>query len=164
MNAVELQLSWHRISAKEGRPYLYPDSITDYMKRSYSYALVYRWATYRGNRLAAVYVGEAENLITRINGYRSPGVSQITNKRIQSFIKYEQVNRNQVFLEVLDFEPFKLFRTLVKNPLSDPYVRKTMENIAILSHDPANCQIWNLAGNPIERRLRRGMKAEAAGA
>jgi hypothetical protein len=122
---------------------------------------IYRWVFLKNGTPTKTYIGETENLRTRIRGYLNPGPSQETNKRINAEFKMALAFGLTVRLEVLQIEPIRINRVIIRNEsLSDQYVRKMMENFVLADVDVVYCELLNAALNPIERRKRKAMRSK----
>jgi len=170
MKVLDIDYAWEPIQASPGRVYRYPTPLSSHMRKAYSRTAIYRWAVYRNpsnTHPNAVYVGETENLVQRLGGYLHPGPSQQTNKRVKKFLDQEVAKESTVSFELLRFEDFHIITDEqaqcgpLVSPLrlSNPFIRKMMENFAIIVHDPVHCEILNGAMNPLERRREKAEKA-----
>ena len=138
-------------------------------------AAVYGWALYKtppdqgpsvNSDPYAVYVGEAENLPRRLQGYLRPGSSQQTNKRIKEYLERELSRGSTIELQRFRFRDFHIlmsratetYELISVNALCNPFKRKLVENIGIIVHDARYCEILNAAPDPIERRRQKALK------
>lgn len=116
-----------------------------------------------------IYVGEAENLARRIRDYIHPG-SKRTAKRIKVRLDEERRNGSRIELDTLKFEPFSILidratdthELISVDRLSNPFIRKMMENIGVIVHDARYCEILNKAPNQMERRRGKALKLTKA--
>jgi hypothetical protein len=116
---------------------------------------VYRWSVFdKSGEITAAYVGQAEHLVRRLQGYISPRPSQQTNIRIRKLLDAAVKQGFSVRFEVVVFEDF-----IINNHaygfewLNDPFRRKVIENLAVLEHYGLNCEIWNIGKNIVQKRL-----------
>jgi hypothetical protein len=157
---VEISYGWKRTD------YRYPEAVSDEFKTSYDIAAVYRWAIWPTNAAnqsshpCAHYVGETENLRERVGEYLHPRKNKpSTEQRVTERLDEELARRRRIELHTLWFEPFQLIISGA-NPiicstdeLDDPFIRKMMENLAILAR-PSGCELLNLVIDPISRKAR----------
>ena len=173
---LAINYEWVPVESQPGQPYRYPQSVSRYVRSTYLRPAVYRWAVYSPDgeeRSAnikptprAAYVGEAENLGARFQGYLRPCPSQQTNKRIKEYLDSALGKGSIIQFEVLKFEDFvirthhgKPERVSVTN-LQVEYIRKMMENFALAIQDRVNCEILNRVLNPIERRRQKALRLQ----
>lgn len=176
MKDLDIDYAWEPVMSSPGAEYAYPDAVTKYIEEKYSKAAVYRWGFFRARRDSspeitqspyAAYVGETENLARRLRGYLNPGPSQTTNKRMKAYLDQELKPGTRIELSMLRFEAFHIIidransdsRLVAEFGLGNSYIRKMMENFALIVHDPVHCEILNKSLNPIERRQQKAEKA-----
>ena len=84
------------------------------------------------------YIGETDNILRRVQGYRTPGLTQPTNKRMSSIMLNALSDGGKVIIEVLECDE-KNMTNLVKHSLSfeNSFVRCLFENAAIV------CALYN---------------------
>ena len=134
---------------------------------------VYRFA-FRENdefKMAQAYVGEAENFRERYYGYRSVtsastpaswtrhtleeafrSLRRNPNVRVRSAILNWMAGGHRVELQFLEFESFRLNRVLVtQDRLSNPFVRRLVENVAVLETEKDGYRIMN-SGRDIQSK------------
>ncbi|MGH9607339.1 MAG: hypothetical protein ACRD3N_16755 [Terracidiphilus sp.] len=156
---TDIRYRWIPVESDRGIPFEFNSEtfprITHFPQRP----AICRWVFLKNGIPVKAYVGETENLLTRIRGYLNPGPSQETNKRINAESKAAILLGLTVRLEILRIEPIRINRVRVCNEnLSDPYVRKMMENFVLADFDVVHCELLNAALNPLERRKRKAMK------
>lgn len=161
---IQIELRWSPVMAGEDKPYRFPLELTQFMRDNYSRPGVYRWA-FDGpaGKLESAYIGEAQDLVDRWKGFRKPGPSQVTNKRVHALLQEALLKGYGIRLETLSFPQLKIQGVRLSPPdLRNPYARKLMENLAILDHIRLQVRVLNLAGNATERRIRRILHASAS--
>ena len=176
MKELDIDCAWAPVISSPNTPYAYPRPVNEYIDENYSKAAVYRWAFVKGRHGSipeamqppqAVYVGETENLARRLRGYLYPGPSQATSKRMKAYLDEELKHGTLITLAILRFENFRIIidrekrdsRLVAEFGLGNPFIRKLMENFAVIAHDPVTCDILNKSMNPIERRRAKAEKA-----
>ena len=164
--AFRIDYRWEPVVTHDGEIFTYPGCLTADFRSRFSKPAVYRWLFKRADGCpSAAYIGEAENLAQRIQGYHWPGQSQQTNLRMKADFQEHIESGGTVELQVLVFEPFAINNVNVHNEsqLGDAYIRKMMENFLLADHDSVACELRNAKSNSIERRLRKSAKAATAG-
>jgi hypothetical protein len=176
MSDLDIACAWDTVNCGPKIEYAYPHAVTKYIEEHYSKAAVYRWGFFKARRNSdpeitqsphAAYIGETENLARRLRGYLHPGPSQTTNKRLKAYLDEQLTLGTRIVLSILRFQAFHIIidreksdaRLVAEFGLGNPHIRKMMENLAVIVHDPVHCEILNKSLNPIERRLERAEKA-----
>jgi hypothetical protein len=176
MAELDIDYQWLRVEGAPGTDYTYPQAVGKYIDEHYSKPAVYRWAFFEPERAPspqerqhprAVYIGETENLAKRLRGYLHPGPSQMTNKRMKAYLDQELSLGTTIELSILRFEAFHIIidrgrrgsRLVDEFRLSNPFIRKMMENFAAIVQDEVTCDILNKSMNPIKRREEKADKA-----
>jgi hypothetical protein len=176
MGELDIDYAWEPLLSSPNSRYVYPHEATEYIAQNYSKAAVYRWAFFKPGHGSepdamqspqAVYIGETENLARRLRGYLHPGPSQATNKRMKAYLDQELKLGTAIALSILRFETFHIIidrgksdsRLIAEFRLGNPFIRKMMENFAIIVQDPVTCDVLNKSLNPLERRQEKADKA-----
>ena len=176
MGELNIDYAWEPVISFPNVRYAYPNAVTKYIDEHYSKACVYRWAFFEARQSSnpdavqfpqTVYIGETENLARRLRGYLHPGPSQITNKRMKEYLDRELELGTTIDLSILRFENFHIIigrekcnaGLVAELGLGNPFIRKLMENFAIIVQDPVTCDILNKSLNPLERRREKAEKA-----
>ncbi len=152
---ISIEYHWRDVQTEEGKPYRYPASISEYMKRTYAKPAVYRWAFFRNSDAPyAANIGEAENLAEqRAPNYLKAHPSQKTNYRMKGEFEAAISEGAEIRLQIQEFKPFALNNVVViESALYNQHVRKMLENMVIADADNINCELRNRTLNPIERR------------
>lgn len=136
---IACDCEWKPVNYELGKPYKFPNEITEYMKDCYSIPAVYRWVI--DNEM--YYVGESKNICRRINAYlRAPEPKfneagkmlphqQTTNINMHAKLRASSSNR----IEVLAFDELKIGdATYTPENLNNNRLRLLIEKIAILDH------------------------------
>jgi len=106
---------------------------------------VYQWV-FRHAGHERRYVGEAANLSRRFQHYRTPGPSQTTNLRMNQRAKRVIANRGSVEIMLATKIRLVVDGATSSPDLNSPFVRRFVENAALLSLVASNCGIVNGAG------------------
>ncbi|HEY5177832.1 MAG TPA: hypothetical protein VII95_19945 [Terriglobales bacterium] len=162
---LRISYEWEPIEVAPGKLFACQSPLTKAFVDSYSKPALYRWV-FRGQSgvISAAYIGEAENLAQRVQGYIWPGRTQQTNLRMKDEFLKHMSSGGAVELQILRFEPFGINNVNVfhESQLGNPYIRKMMENFLLADHDPVHCELKNCVANPIERRSRKSARAAGA--
>lgn len=160
---IRIEYQWKSVEISPGTAYVFPTKISKFMRNAYGRPAVYRWVVYSPkDEPQAIYFGEAESLVKRINQYLRPEESQQTNMRVHlNFHSYLE-NKCKVKLDVLDFHPFRLNSIVASaSSLDEHYLRRMLEAFVIVdfvsSGGAINSSLMNLKMNPIARRVRRAI-------
>ena len=162
---VQINYRWKSVELHPGEAYVFPSAISKSMREEWCRPAIYRWAVYSPKaELRAAYFGEAENLIKRITQYLRPEQSQRTNMRLHLHFHSYRENKWVVKLDSLDFQPFRVNSIAVApSGLHDCNLRRMLEAFLVLdfvsSGNAAHCSMMNLKMNPVERRMRRAIRA-----
>jgi hypothetical protein len=137
-----------------GTAYRYPEPLTAHFKRSHGKPGVYRWLSVDQNRHRSIYIGEAEDIGRRLAGYLCPGAKQQTNIRVKQFLDDRKLAGAAIELQILDFDPFSINDlTISPKTLTNSYVRKLVENLAIAAQQSELCTIVNRGTDFIDKTL-----------
>jgi hypothetical protein len=176
MRELDIDCAWEPVISAPKTRYVYPHPVNKYIEEHYSKPVVYRWAFSKARHgsgpdtmrsAQAVYIGETENLARRLRGYLHPGPSQATNKRMKAYLDEELKLGAIIDLSILRFEDFHIIidrekresRLVAEFRLGNPFIRKLMENFAVIAQEPVTCDILNKSMNPLERRREKAEKA-----
>src|SRR6266571_9269009 len=108
MNELRVDFRWVCVEREPGQTYLYPETLTRHVRENYSKAFVYRWAIFRQEPdvLAAVYIGEAEDLARRLKNYLAGHQAQSQVRRVKLLLdKYHDQGR-RIELQTLSLPSF----------------------------------------------------------
>jgi hypothetical protein len=163
LDPMRINYRWKSVEISPGNAYTFPYKISKFMKDENDRPAIYRWAVYspRGE-LKAVYFGEAENLVKRVDQYLRPGKSQQTNGRLHLNLHRYVENQSIVKLDVLDFDPVHL-NSIALSPSSfhDHFLRRMLEAFVIsdfVASGAVDCSLMNLKMNPTSRRIRKAIR------
>ncbi len=162
MSGFEISIQWRTVTAREnGATYNFPEQFTYYMRQEYSKPAVYRWRVMRisGEAKEPVYIGEAEDLVRRIQRVRTPSRKTKegdTNRRLNKiFHEYLSAER-KVVLDIADIEPFEINGVRFdKQGLGDRFKRRALENILLLiAQSSPGYELLNMVVDPIDKAER----------
>lgn len=134
MSVLEISHRWGEAQSSQGYNYLYPAPVSLYMKQQYSRPAVYRWMVWTpGYGIHAYYVGETQDLASRIQQYVRPGKSQATNLRLKAYFDEAVKQKQQVELQSLVFEPFQVNKVKFSMELlGHTHMRRILENLVLV--------------------------------
>lgn len=155
MKRLDIELQWVPVFAAPGEFYRFPAPLSRYCKQNCNKAGVYCWRV-QGQTASVVYVGEAENLAQRLGEYIRPGRRGTTHKRIHDRLIGQVGAGAGVTLEALSFEPFTLAGVdISENNLSSPFVRRFLENLAILAEQEIGNIVLNEGKDLTDKQIRK---------
>jgi hypothetical protein len=134
LNILEITHRWAAVQSSQGYNYIYPGSISPYMREQYCRPAVYRWMVWTpGRAIHAYYIGETGNLARRIQQCLHPGNQQATNLRLKAYFD-EAVNQKQrIELQTLVFEPFLVNKVnFSMELLGHTHIRRILENLVLV--------------------------------
>jgi hypothetical protein len=164
MSECRVSFEWIPFEYETGRRYAYGGPVPAKLNSRFAVPAVYRWVLFKNGQTEPyeIYFGETENLSSRLNGYIHPGPTQQTNRRLKSHFENEIREGARCELQLLKFNPFRVNELLIsQSSLSQEPIRVMLEGFLRASHDSTRCALLNLKDNPIERRMRKAMKADA---
>lgn len=155
---LPINLGWKNVIVDRatGQTYEYPAKFTPSMRRKHDRPAIYRWFVHslRSDKPEQIYIGEAEDLIRRIQGVLTPGRTAprySTNKRLKSIFDSRVEEGLRVALAVLDFSPFELEGVVSKpDSLSSTYMRRTLENLCLSVAAATGTELLNATLEPPE--------------
>lgn len=118
------------------------------MKEHYSCSAIYRWDVYEQipEDKKQIYIGEAKVLCPqRLQGYLTPGPSQITNKRMKK--KFQSLFRDgqKIRLEIIRLENSSIGNIpLIPSQLSNKYMRHCIEALLVVNYINKGYTLLNL--------------------
>lgn len=149
MITLTIDFEWKPILENESSQYVFPNTITAYMRQKYRAPAIYMWIIESDGRIESVYIGETEELCPRrIYGYLNPGPSQITNIRINNLFN-DLIKKGKVIrLEHLVFSDFSFDgKKILARDLAKKNIRVLLENIMITHHENDGITMLNQAIN-----------------
>jgi len=111
--------------------------------RAHDNPAVYRFRVSHQSLPSHIYIGETENLRRRFYHYKNPGPRQKTSIRIHG--KFHEFLRNGAVIEAFEIGDFSFsFVNGFKNcELSDAFLRRCLENIALLEPRSVEIELLN---------------------
>jgi len=156
-------VSWRSpVTAENGGGYAFPQKFTSYFRAKYSCPAVYRWRIHPGAAIGKredVYIGEAEDLVSRVQRVLTPSRSSKggeTNRRLNKIFLDAIASERKVFLDIADFQPFEIDGVVFSpEKLSDPFRRAVLENIFLLHAQQEGWGVLNKTVNLAEKQAVR---------
>ncbi len=90
-----------------------------------------------------LYIGEADNLKTRMSSYGKPGPTQGTNIRLNALFRSALEEDQRITLETVTAATLEVDNSRVAANLSDVFVRRLVEDAAIVAAVIAGMRILN---------------------
>lgn len=159
MSELTIFVQWRTVLGREGaEAYSFPRKFTRFMKDKYATSAVYRWRVLQvaGESREPIYIGEAEDLIRRIQRVRTPSKKAKegdTNKRLHDiFMKYLKAGRT-IVLDVADVEPFEINGLRFgQETMGDRFKRRALENILLaLAQKSKGFELLNVVVDPVDK-------------
>src|SRR5260370_37105518 len=154
---LSLRISWDSVITKSGGRYQYQQAQRTLSEGRYAIPAVYRWLVSKpGAEAHACYIGETDSLYRRVRDYLYAHSSQEQVFRIARRFREEVASGSVVEWQMLQFETFFINSEYIElSGLADPARRKLMENIAIVLHDRAQCELLNEDMSRMGRRIKK---------
>ena len=145
--AVNFAFEWEPVYQEKNTQYVFPNSITAFMKENYRKPTIYRWTIERGeDEDSTFYIGEAVRLCPdRLLGYLSPGPTQQTNIRLNQLF-YESMNNGATIkFEILKFTgSFINDLRLGEKDLARQDIRRLIERLLVTLYRSQGLDLLNL--------------------
>ena len=140
MNQTQIIFSyeWQSVLLREKVEYLFPMSITPFMRAKYKEPAVFRWNVYSktpGDK-KLLYIGEAQELCPkRLYGFLNPGPTQQTNKRVNTEFRSFLREKLTIKLEVCNLQEIVFGDAILElGALGDKYLRRLIVDTMIVEH------------------------------
>jgi len=113
MSQIAISCTWRTAVCENSEAYYFPDKFTRHFKEKYSNPGVYRWRVVRssGEPKETVYIGEAENIVRRIQRVLTPSRKPKkgdTNSRLNKIFLDRVAAGKRVVLDIADVDPFEI--------------------------------------------------------
>lgn len=161
MSGFTNHVQWRSALAREDQAYCFPDKFTRDFREKYSISAVYRWRVMRieGEVKEAIYIGEAEDLVRRIQRVRTPSrkaKAGNTNKRLHKiFREYLRAGR-KIVLDIADIESYEINGiSFGCDTIDDRFQRRAIENILLAIAQASNeFELLNIIVDRVEKARR----------
>jgi hypothetical protein len=153
---IDIEHEWEPVELSPGKVYVYPKEASETIRERWSKPALYRWNIYEASPgdLRTYSYGETANLSNRIYQYRNPTREQATQSKVKVRLTDAITSGKVARLEWLKVQGFKIGDlSLSSNDLSDPSVRKLIEQILIFNASRTNDVVWNTLKEPDAREL-----------
>ena len=143
--------------AAVGQPYRFPQKTTKFLRQRYQGPAVYCWRIDRPRVASAVYIGETDCVLRRLRGLLWPSNKGAeTNLRLSRLFRSLLSAGTVITLELLSFEPFVVNGYEVSmERLRNPYLRKLVEDVAILTEAKMGSMVLNWGRELVSRQKAR---------
>jgi hypothetical protein len=153
MDSFQIHYQW-----RAAGDYCFPKRFDADFRRSYCHAAVYRWRLVRitGEHKEPVYIGEAENLVRRIQRVLTPAKKardSNTSFRLNKIFAGYVAEGRSVVLDFADIQDFELNgQRYGRDTLGDRFKRRALENVLLVdaAKDP-QFELLNVVIDPIEK-------------
>ena len=156
LNSMKIHIQWRSMMEENGAAYQYPARFSRYLRERYSVPAIYRWRVQEAqpDERKTVYIGEAEDLIRRIQRVRTPSKRWDTNKRLKQIFDGKISAGRTVILDVADFEPFELNGvSFSSKELGDQFKRKALENLILCFAQAEGQELLNKQVDPVQKAV-----------
>lgn len=139
-------------------PYRFPERFTPAFRQAYSRSGVYRWRVLRiaGEEKEPVYIGEAENIVRRMQRVVTPAKKERagdTSYRLNKIFKDFVAKDRTVVLDIADIDQFELNgQRYGGDTLGDRFKRRALENILLVDAvNDSHVELLNILIDPVEK-------------
>ena len=145
---VKVMFEWEAVCQSESEEYIFPNPITEFMKRFYKRPVIYRWIVERTDveNEMLMYIGEAARLCPdRLAGYLTPGPTQQTNLRLNQQFHEWIAHEGRVRLEILKMTgAFVNDLDLTEKDLCRQDIRRLIERLLVILYRNQGVNLLNL--------------------
>ncbi len=145
---INLVYEWQAVLTEENEEYLFPHTITPFMKTRYREPAIYRWDICKNvpEDKKLVYIGETQELCPgRVNGYLNPGSSQQTNRRIKADFESYLMEGLKLRLDICSLDKISVGDSVfTRENISDKHIRRMIEEALIVHHKLRRFTVKNL--------------------
>jgi hypothetical protein len=154
---LDIEMRWRPVLAAVGQPYRFPQKTTKFLRQRYQEPAVYCWRIDRTGMRTVVYIGETDCVIRRLRGVLWPSnKGGETNLRLCSLFRGLLGPGAQITLELLEFEAFVMNGyEVTMERLRNPYLRKLVEDIAIVTEAKLGSIVLNAGRELVTREKAR---------
>jgi len=164
--SFQIFLEWSNVILKSetGQVYEYPGKFTRYMQDQYCRPAVYKWSVHpvEFGKPQPVYIGEANNLLLRIQRVLTPARAAKrgdTNARLKKVFDEHISSGRHVSLAVLNVQSFEIDGALFSaDRLGHQYVRRALENICLCVAEAGGQDLLNRKIEPVDRVIKEIQK------
>jgi hypothetical protein len=130
---LDMDYDWAPVTCADGSPYTYPEPVRN-VRNSFHGPAVYRWRFMDGDRLAAIYIGECDDLVKHISASANPVPAQKSASRIKGALGERMLMGEAGCLDTLVIRSASLGSTMLGPEfLRDKHARRAVESLLI--HD-----------------------------
>ena len=150
MNQLQIKLDyqWETVYLRENVEYLFPLSVSPFMRNKYKEPAVFKWEVYQKTQgdKKLIYIGEAPELCPRrIYSYLMPGPTQVANKKVNTEFKAYLKENLKIKLEICRVQDLVFGGTLLdNNSLADKHIRRMILEALIIDHQKRGYKVADL--------------------
>ena len=159
MSGFDISVQWRTtLVAENGDAYYFPDKFTSYFREFCAISAVYRWRVMRisGEPKEPIYIGEAEDLVYRIQRVLTPHRNSKrgnTNERLNKIFHEYLAAGKKIVLDIADIEPFELNGVRFdKHGLGDRFKRRAVEHLLLaIAQESRGFELLNMVVDPLDK-------------
>jgi len=152
-------IQWKTAIESEGNtPYCFPHKFTNYLRENYAIPAIYQWRVLRqeGEPREVVYIGEAEDVIYRIQRVLTPSrqaKENNTNRRLNEIFTKHLAAGRTIVLDIADIEPFEISGVRFgRDMMRDRFKRRMLENmILVIAQESNKFDQLNMVVDPLDK-------------
>lgn len=160
MSQFAISCTWRTAVGENSEAYYFPNKFTRYFREKYSNPGVYRWRIMRlpGEQKETVYIGEAENIVRRIQRVLTPSRKPKkgdTNNRLNKIFSDCVAAGRRIVFDIADVDPFEINGIRFgRDTLGDHFKRCAIENILlVMTGAEPQWELLNVVVDPAEKAL-----------
>jgi hypothetical protein len=135
---IKFSYNWQPVLLREKVEYLFPSSITPYMRAKYKGPAVFRWDIYNKNPedKKTIYIGDTQELCPkRLYGILNPGPTQLNNQRANKDFRGFLKDKLSIRLDFCNIQDFIVGQTSLEiGSLSDRSIRRLIAESLIIEY------------------------------
>jgi hypothetical protein len=145
---IGISYQWQPVYLREKVEYLFPMTITPFMRTKYKVPAVFRWIVYERTveDKKLVYIGEAQELCPkRLYGYLNPGLTQSANKKVNTEFRGYLREKLKIKLDICEIKEIAFGGAVSgTEALEDKYLRRMLVEAMIVEHKKRGFTVMDL--------------------
>ena len=140
---LALEYDWAPVTCADGSPYAYPKPVRK-VRQSFHGPAVYRWKFMDGQNVAAVYIGECDDLLRELNASVNPAPGNKSAGRIKAALGERMLMGQAGVVDVLKVQSVSIDGAVpAGDPLKDRNVRRAIESLLLYDADKSDAELLN---------------------
>jgi hypothetical protein len=135
---IQFDYQWDPIFLRENVEYLFPMSVSPFMRTRYKGPAVFRWEVFQKNPgdKKLVYIGEAPEFCTRrLYSFLNPGPTQAANKKVNTEFNAYLKENLKIRLDICRVQDINFGGTLLDTKaFADKHYRRLVVEAMIIDH------------------------------